>query len=58
MQMQKHLGMQLFNLAPLMSSGAVDTEEAVAKSQDKEGLGTLLKMSQARQEAASRTAVG
>lgn len=50
--------MQLFNLAKLVCSGAVDAEEAAARSQDKEGLGTLLKMPQAGQEAASRTAVG
>lgn len=60
MQTQKRLGMQLLNdhLAQLVRSGAVDPEEALAKSQDKEGLRTLLKMPQAGQEPAPRTAVG
>lgn len=56
MQTQKHSGMRPCNLTQLVSSGLVDAFGAVAKSQDKEGLDTL--MPQAGQEAASRTAVG
>lgn len=56
MQTQKHLGMRPCNLTQLVSSGLVDAFGAVAKSQEKEGLDTL--MPQAGQEADSRTAVG
>lgn len=56
MQTQKHLGMRPCNLTQLVRSGLVDAFGAVAKSQDKEGLDTL--MPQAGQEADSRTAVG
>lgn len=45
MQTHKRLGMRLLNdhLAELVRSGVVELEEALAKSQDKEGLRSLLK---------------
>lgn len=45
MQTHKRLGMRLLNdhLAELVKAGVVEPEEALAKSQDKEGLRSLLK---------------
>ncbi len=49
MQTHKRLGMRLLNdhLAELVKTGVVELEEALAKSQDKEGLRSLLKSSAA-----------